>query len=241
MHIPAPVTLVTGSSRGIGYEIARQFQDRGDKTHVVWRSDEERGAQLGEDFLRRTHRCDLTDGAATEALVERLLEIDGKIDHVVHCVGDYHKASLADTEIEDWRRLFDSNLATAIHLSAALREPMREAGGTLTFFACAGVTRHKGRRQIAAYAAMKSALVVFARSLALEEGPFGVRVNTISPGLIPHAQAHADSLDPKLIEQVPLGRAGSVEEVAAAALWLSSAGCSYATGLDLELAGGWLG
>jgi NAD(P)-dependent dehydrogenase (short-subunit alcohol dehydrogenase family) len=240
MHIPAPVTLVTGSSRGLGLEIARKFQERGDKIHTVWHRDVERGAELEEEFRRRTHRCDLTLAEPTDTLVERILEIDGKLDHVVHCVGDYLSASLADTTIEDWRALFESNLATAVNLVAALREPMRETGGTLVFFCCAGVGGMRGRRSSAAYAAMKSALMVFGRSLALEEGPHGVRINTISPGLIPHPDSHAETRDPDLQARVPLGRAGTLEEVAAAALWLSSSGSSYATGLDLALAGGWL-
>jgi 3-oxoacyl-[acyl-carrier protein] reductase len=239
MHIPAPVTLVTGSAGGLGAEIAKSFQERGDKVHVVWRRDPRRGALLAEEYRGRTHRADLLQAGAARALVERVLEIDGKLDHVVHCVGDFHSALLEDTCVDEWRALFESNLVSALHLVDALREPMRESGGTLVFFACAGVAAGRARRKIAAYAAAKSALLVLARSLALSEAPFGVRVNTVSPGLVPHSGAHSETRDAGLIAAVPLGRAGTPAEVAAAVLWLSSSQSSYVVGIDLELGGGW--
>jgi len=239
VHVPAPVSLVTGSAGGLGLAIARRLQERGDKVHVVWRSDPERGAALEEDFRGRIHRCDLARAEAAEALVERVLEIDGKIDHVVHSVGELRVGTLAETEPEDWRALFESNLLTAVHLADALREPMRETGGSWVFLACAGASRLKGRRRIAAYAALKSALLVYARSLALEEAPFGLRVNTISPGLVPHEDAHPDTLRAAEELELPMGRPGRPADVAEAAVWLSSAHASYAVGLDLEVAGGW--
>ncbi len=241
MHIPAPVTLVTGSARGLGFEIAQHFQDRGDKVHVVWRSDEARGAELYEMFDARTHRCDLADPEQADALVERIFQIDGKLDHVVHCVGDYMEAPLEDTELEDWQALLGSNLMTAVHLTNALREPMREQEfGSLVFLTCAGVSNYKARRNCAAYAAAKSALHSFCRSLAIQEAPHGIRVNTIAPGLVPHGAAHPATLDPALQQALPMGRAGTLEEVAQAALWLSSAHSSYAVGVELCVSGGLL-
>ena len=241
MHIPAPVTLITGSARGIGFELAQQFQDRGDKVHVVWRTDEDRGAELYEQFDARTHRCDLADPEQALLLGERIFQIDGKLDHVVHCVGDYHEAPLEDTEPEDWHALLQSNLMTSVHLMDGLREPMREQGfGSIVFLTCAGVSGYKARRKCAAYAAAKSALHSYARSLAITEAPHGIRVNTIAPGLIPHEDAHAATRDPALQEAVPMGRAGTLDDVAHAAVWLSSPHSSYAVGVELCVSGGWL-
>jgi NAD(P)-dependent dehydrogenase (short-subunit alcohol dehydrogenase family) len=239
MHIPAPVSLVTGSAQGLGAEIASSFQERGDKVHVVWRGDEARGEDLEELYRGRAHHVDLSDREGTQCLVERLLEIDGKLDHVVHCVGDYLSAALEDTPPERWRELFESNVVTTLNLVDALREPMRETGGTLVLFACSGSAAVRGRRKVAAYAAAKSALLVLARSLALSEAPYGWRVNSVSPGLVPHPDAHSDTGDQRLHAQVPLGRAGTPQEVAAAVLWLSSSDSSYVVGVDLELSGGW--
>jgi NAD(P)-dependent dehydrogenase (short-subunit alcohol dehydrogenase family) len=239
MHVPAPVTLVTGASRGIGEAVALRFQERGDKVHPVWRTDPEIGESLREQFLARVHRADLSEQGAAERLVERLLEIDGKLDHLVHCVGDFLDAPLVDTEPEDWRRLLESNLMTAVELVDAAREPLRASGGTVVLVGVSGAGRAKGRRRTAAHAAAKSALITFARSLALEEAPFGVRVNTVSPGLVAHPGADPYTQDAARAARVPLGRAGTVEEVAEAVLWLSSPGSSYVVGADLVLSGGW--
>jgi len=240
MHVPAPVTLVTGSAQGLGFAIAEGFAQRGDKVHTVWRGEPRRGETLRELYAQRSHHRDLSEEGASAALVERLLEIDGKLDHVVHCIGAFRSASLEETTPADWSALLESNLLGAVRLVDALREPLREGGGTLVLLACAGAGTLRGRRTCAAYAAAKSALLAFARSLALEEAPHGVRVNTISPGLVPHPAASATTRDPRRHERVPLGRAGTLEEIASAALWLSSPASSYAVGLDLCLSGGWM-
>ena len=104
----------------------------------------------------------------------------------------------------------------------------------------AGLAGLRGRREAAAYAAAKSALCVLVRSWALEEAAHGVRVNLLSPGIVPHADAAAETRDPARAERVPLGRAGTPEEIAAAAAFLLGDGASYCTGVDLEVAGGWM-
>ena len=106
------------------------------------------------------------------------------------------------------------------------------------FFGCAGVESLRARREAAAYVAAKSALLVYMRSLALEEAPYGVRANMVSPGLVPHAHAsddtHAKAGD------VPLGRAGEVADVANTVAFLLSADAAHVTGQNLDVAGGWL-
>ena len=241
MHVPAQVTLVTGASRGIGEAVALRFQERGDKVHPVWRTDPEVGESLREQFLARVHQADLAEEGAAERLVERLLQIDGKLDHLVHCVGDFLDAPLVDTEPEDWRRLLESNLMTTVELLDAAREPLRESGGTVVLVGVTGAGVARGRRRTAAYAAAKSPLLTYARSLALEEARFGVRVNTVSPGLVAHPGADPYTLDAERQASVPLGRAATVEEVAEAIFWLSSSEASYVVGADLVLSGGWGG
>jgi 3-oxoacyl-[acyl-carrier protein] reductase len=89
-------------------------------------------------------------------------------------------------------------------------------------------------------AAAKSALVVLARSWALEEAPHGVRVNLLSPGFAPHEHASADTLDAGAWKSIPLGRPARLDEVADAVEWLCSERASYVTGANLDLAGGWM-
>jgi NAD(P)-dependent dehydrogenase (short-subunit alcohol dehydrogenase family) len=136
--------------------------------------------------------------------------------------------------------MFQSNVTTAFHVFGAARPALRASRGCALFFGVAGLDALRGRRDTALYAAAKSALLVLVRSWALEEGPHGVRVNAVSPGVVPHAAADAMTLDPALHARIPLGRAGTPEEIARAALFLCSDDARYTTGTDLAVSGGWL-
>lgn len=241
MSADRPVSLVTGGIRGIGLAVVRALRQRGDRVHVVWRSsvelarEEERlGGNEG-----RVHRADLIEEGAACQVMNEVRKRDGHLDHLVHCVGDYCSGSLAETDEATWRRMLESNLLSAVHAFDSARPLLREMRGTAVFLGCAGVSELRPRRESAAYAAAKTALLVYARSLALEEAPHGVRVNTVSPGLIPHPHAHPDTLDPEHLAKVPLGRPGRAEEVAEVVAWLSSARSSYVVGADLPVSGGW--
>ena len=240
---PGPVALVTGSARGLGLATAERLREEGFRVHVVWRSSEERLPALEERFEGRVHRADLCEAGAASRLVAAVLAIDGELQHVVHAVGDYAEGSLAETDSESFRALFESNLFSARDMADAAREPLRRAataGGdaSMLFFGTAGLAGLGARTQTATYAAAKSALLVFARSLAKEEAEHGVRVNMISPGLVPHGGAHASTRDPERHAKIPLGRAGTPEEIAAGVYFLITA--RHTTGQDLGIDGGWL-
>lgn len=235
-----PVSLVTGSARGLGLAVARELAARGDRVHVVWRSSAERAAALEAEFPGRLHRADLTDPSAARSLVDAVGAADGRLDRVVHAVGDFVVGDLEELDVATLKDLFASNVETAWNLVAAARGPVRAARGTWLFFGCAGIAGLRARRRTAGYAAVKTALAVLARSLAVEEAPHGVRVNTVSPGVVPHDGAHPDTFDAARVARIPLGRVGTPEDVARAAAWLLSDASGYATGQDLEIAGGWL-
>jgi NAD(P)-dependent dehydrogenase (short-subunit alcohol dehydrogenase family) len=236
----SPVTLVTGSVRGLGLAVACACAERGDRTHIVWRGSAGAASEAEAVFAPRVHRADLTRSADAKKLVGDVIARDGRLDHVVHCVGAYTSGPLVETSFDDWRRMFESNLETSLHLAAGVRDALRASCGTLVFFGCAGLEGLGGRRQAAAYAAAKSALLVFARSLALEEATHGVRVNMLSPGIVPHQDAHPDTESPKRLASIPLGRVGTPAEIAEACLWLSSPKSSYTLGQNLTVSGGWL-
>jgi 3-oxoacyl-[acyl-carrier protein] reductase len=236
----APVSLVTGSARGLGLACARALARRGDRVHVVWRSSSARADALEEAFPGRVHRADLAQPDAARALVAAVTERDGRLDHVVHAVGEYESGPLAGLDPDVLRRLWSSNVESALHVTSAARAALRAHGGSLVLFGAAGLAGHRARREAAAYTATKSALLVLARSLAVEEAPFGVRVNVVSPGLVPHDGAHPETHDAGRQSAIPLGRAGRPEEVADVVAWLCSDASSYVTGQDLAVAGGWM-
>lgn len=234
------VALVSGSVRGIGLAVARRLARSGDRVHVTWRSSASRAEVLVPEFEGRVHRADLEDEDEARALVEAVMERDGRLDVLVHAVGEYASGPLATTPAVEVRRLLENNVLSAVHAFDAAREALRARGGTALFFGVAGLDGLRGRRESAAYAAAKSALLVLVRSWALEEAPHGVRVNLISPGIVPHDGAAADTRDAARIARIPLGFAGTPDDVAAAAEFLLSADARHVTGVDLPVAGGWM-
>jgi NAD(P)-dependent dehydrogenase (short-subunit alcohol dehydrogenase family) len=234
------VALVSGSVRGLGLAVARRLVRDGYKVHVTWRTSAARADVLVPEFDGRVHRADLEDEDETRALVDAVLTRDGQLDAFVHAVGDFSAAPLASTTAAEVRRLLENNVLSAVHAFDAAREPLRATRGAALFFGVAGLEGLRGRRESAAYAAAKSALLVLVRSWALEEAAHGVRVNLVSPGIVPHADAAPETRDPARIARIPLGFAGTPEDIAAAAGFLLSDEARHVTGVDLPVAGGWM-
>lgn len=234
------VALVTGSARGLGLAVARRLRARGERVHVTWRSDGESARALRDEFGARAHRADLLDPEAARGLVQAVLARDGRLDHAVHAVGEYTSGPLETTSHADLRRLLASNAESAFLLFDALRPALRASRGRAVFFGTSGLAGFRARRTTAAYAAAKSALFVLVKGWALEEAPHGVTVNLVSPGHVPHAHAHPDTLDEERLGRIPLGRPGTPEDVARAVAFLCSDEAAYTTGTELLVSGGWM-
>ncbi|MFM7297752.1 MAG: SDR family NAD(P)-dependent oxidoreductase [Planctomycetota bacterium] len=234
------VALVTGSARGLGLAAARRLASEGVRVHVTFRTKTAESAALEREFPGRVHAADLERPEDWRRVAEAVLASEGRLDHLVHAVGEYVRAPLHGTSAADLRRLFSNNVESAFLGIEALRPALRASRGSVVLFACAGVETTRARREAAAYVAAKSALLVLARSWALEEAPHGVRVNVVAPGVVPHEHASADTLDPALWQRVPMGRPGEPREVADAVAFLCSPASGYVTGTVLEVAGGWL-
>ncbi len=235
------VVLVTAAARGIGLEVARAFRARGNAVHVGWRSSNGAEAALRAEFGReRVHRVDLAQEHAAARLVESVRAHDARLDVLVHPVGEFTTGSLEGARVAELERMFASNVTTSFRAFEAARASLRATRGSALFFGVAGLDSPRGRRETALYAAAKSALLVLVRSWALEEAPHGVRVNAVSPGVVPHPDADALTLDPKLHARIPLGRAATLGDVAAAVVFLCSDDARYTTGVDLPVSGGWM-
>lgn len=208
--------------------------------HVVWRSSRALVPALEREFAGRVHQADLEDESQARALVDAVLARDGRLDHLVHAVGEYVTGPVSRANARELARMLASNVESSFHVFGAARASLRASRGDAVFFGTAGLSGLRARRETALYAAAKSALIVLARSWALEEAPHGVRVNVVSPGVIPHEHAAADTLDPARAARVPLGSTGTPRDIAAAVDFLSSPRAAHVTGVDLEVAGGWL-
>ena len=234
------VALVTGSARGLGLAVARALAARGDLVHVVHRTPTPAVAELEREFEGRAHAADVTDPAGVRALVEGVVERDGRLDVLVHAVGEYAPGPLEGYEHADLQRMFRSNVESAALLVDAARTHLRAARGNALLFGCSGNDQPRAWRETAVYAAAKTALLVLVRSWAVEEAPHGVRFNMVSPGHVPHEHAASDTTDPALWGRIPMGVPGAPSDVAEAALYLTGQGAGYVTGVNLAIAGGWM-
>ncbi|MBI5851493.1 MAG: SDR family oxidoreductase [Planctomycetes bacterium] len=212
--------LVTGGSGGIGAGVVARHRDR----CVVW--------------SRRANGVDVTDPDGVRAAAGAFLRQHGAPFAIVHGVGDFEERSLLSTDDAAWRRLLDSNLTSAFLVATTLVPAMCEARrGRVIFFSAAGAEDRTAKPRAPAYFAAKAALTSLARSLAKEVAPYGVTVNVIAPGVVVHPDSHAASQE-RMTPKVPLGRAGTVDDLLGAIdLLLGDAG-AYVTGDVWTIDGG---
>ncbi len=234
------VVLVAGGVRGLGLAAARALKERGVRVHVCWRSSAADAQDLEAEFEGCLHQADLAGEGGARSLVERVLACEGRLDGLVHSVGDYAVGPIADLTPDQLRALFDSNVMTAWNTVCAARSALREARGSIVFFGTAGLEGLRAKRETAGYAAAKSALVVLARAMAQEEAPHGVRVNVVSPGIVPHADAHGSTLDPAVWAKLPRKEPTPIDDVARTVAWLILDAPPDLSGADVALAGGWM-
>ncbi len=236
------VAIVTGASRGIGRVIALQLASRGSTVIAAARGDNaaatvaEIGASGGKAEMSSV---DVTDTPAVEALVSGALERHGRIDILVNNAGITKDQLLLRLKREDWDAVIATNLTSAFTCSQAVLRPMiRQRAGRIIMIS--SVVGQSGNAGQANYAASKAGLIGFAKSLAREVASRNITVNAITPGLIETdmTSALADKAREELASSIPLGRAGTAADVAAAVCFLASDEAGYITGQVLAVNGG---
>ncbi len=233
--------LVTGASGGIGAAIARALHGAGAAVALSGTREaplEALAAELGERAA--VVPCNLADAEAVEGLVGRAAEaLGGAVDILVNNAGITRDGLLMRMKDEDWQAVLDVNLTAAMRLSrAALRGMMKARWGRIvSVTSVVGATGNPGQTN---YAAAKAGLTGFSKSLAAEVAARGITVNCVAPGFI--ATAMTDKLNEqqreRILAQIPTGRMGAPEEVAAAVLYLASPEAAYVTGTTLHVNGG---
>ncbi len=249
MRLENKVALITGGASGMGASMARIFAREGAKVAVADMLEEE-GQQVAAEITQANgaaifHKLDVTSEAEWREAIDATLAAFGRLDILVNDAGISGSAveDLFDTDA--WERLMAVN-ATGTFLGMKLVIPiMRQAGGgsIVNISSISGVTGQRGIH--VGYNASKGAVRTLTKSAAVQYGRDNIRVNSVHPGLMPPMRTSGRTADPALrakwIEtSVPMGRAGRVEEVANAVLFLASDEASYITGVELYVDGGFL-
>jgi gluconate 5-dehydrogenase len=239
------VALVTGASRGLGFEMAKALAEHG--AHVVLNSRrrdelEARAAELAEAGLAAgVAAFDVADGAACRAAVAEVEARHGHLDILVNNAGVIPRTPLLDYSDEDWQASLDVNLTAAFRLSRAAAKGMVQRGWG-RIIATGSVMSFVVRPTIPGYTATKHALAGLTKALAVELGPKGVNCNAICPGYFETElnMAIRDNrpLYDRIAERTPLGRWAQPEEIGGAVVFLASDAASYVNGHLLSVDGG---
>ena len=236
------VALVTGASRGIGRAIAIRLSEQGATVVAAARGDHavECAAELraaGRPAEALT--LDVTDAAAVATVPAAIVARHGRLDIVVSNAGITRDQLLMRMKRDDWDAVLTTNLtATFLLAQAAMRPMLKQRGGRI--IAVGSVVGQTGNAGQTNYAASKAGLIGFAKALAQEVASRGITVNVIAPGMIDTDMTRAvqEKAQVDWAAKIPLGRLGSVDDVAAAACYLASDEASYITGHVLAVNGG---
>jgi 3-oxoacyl-[acyl-carrier protein] reductase len=236
------VALVTGASRGIGRAIALKLAAQGAVVVAAARGDHAAPTAAAIQTAGGTADAadvDVTDGEALERLPGSVVERHGRLDIVVSNAGITRDQLLMRMKRDDWDAVIATNLTATFTLAqAAMRPMLKQRHGRV--IAVSSVVGQMGNAGQTNYAASKAGLIGFAKALAREVASRNVTVNVIAPGLIDTdmTRAIAGKAHEDWAAQIPLGRLGSVDDVAAAACFLASDEAAYITGHVLAVNGG---
>ncbi len=237
------VALVTGASRGIGRAIALELARQG--ARVVGTATSTAGAEqvsamlAAEGLAGRGVVLDVADAAAVDAVLAEVEKTDGPIGILVNNAGITRDTLLLRMKPEDWDAVINTNLSSVFRLCKGVLRGMMKArrGRIINIASIVGLTGNPGQ---ANYCAAKAGIVGFTRSLAKEVGSRGITANVVAPGFIDTDMTRTlpEEQRAALAAQIPLGRLGTVDDIAAAVAFLASPRAAWITGETLNVNGG---
>jgi NAD(P)-dependent dehydrogenase (short-subunit alcohol dehydrogenase family) len=247
LELSDKVAVVIGGTSGIGLAIAKGMAEAGaDVVPTSRRSEQvETAAKEIEARGRRSLQIisDVSDRASLQNVLDETVKSFGKVDILVNSAGRTKRAPTLEFTEEDWNDIIDTNLTGTLRSAQVFGRHMLERG-TGSIINIASLSTFVALYEVAAYSASKAAVASLTKSLAIEWGPRGVRVNAIAPGVFrtPLNEKLLDETDRgrEFLLRTPLKRFGKVEELAGAAIFLASDAASFVNGEVLTVDGGFL-
>ncbi|MCB9721838.1 MAG: 3-oxoacyl-[acyl-carrier-protein] reductase [Candidatus Omnitrophica bacterium] len=243
MDFKGKTIVVTGSTRGIGREIAVQFAQAGGNVMVIGR-DGERAAQVRDEITAANGQadafaCDVTNAENVVEIVNKILDKHKGIDILVNNAGITKDNLLLRMSETDWDEVMTVNLKGVFHFSKVVSKAMLRAkkGKIINISSIIGIVGNAGQ---ANYAASKAGIIGFTKSLAKEFASRGITANAVAPGYIETdmtAQLKTSAQE-DLLKDIPLGKFGTANDVAGACLFLASELADYITGQTIVVDGG---
>ena len=238
------VALITGGSRGIGAALVRAFAREGARVVFTYMGSAERAEALAGELSAagravESHQADAADTAGTQQLIDGIVQRHGRLDIVVNNAGITRDNLILRMSEQQWDEVMATNLKSAFNTTKAAAKHMmkQRAGAIINITSVVGIDGNAGQ---ANYAASKAGMIALTQSIAKELGSRGVRVNAVAPGFI-ETEMTASLPEAELAKWkagIPLGRGGSVDDVANVCLFLASDMAAYVTGQTLRVDGG---
>lgn len=249
IDLSSKVALITGASQGIGAQIARTFHAAGAAVVLnhpdfgATREDAERLA--GELNAQRAGSADVfpadvANAEAVQAMMQQVRQRRGGLDFLINNAGIIRDRTIAKMSLDEWNSVLEVNLSGVFHCCKFALEIMRDGGAVVSLGSIAAIQGFFGQ---ANYAAAKAGVHAMMRVLSREGARRGIRANAIAPGVVDTAMAATipERVRAEMLENIPLARFGTKEEIANVALFLCSPLASYISGQTIEVNGGWRG